>query len=132
MSLEIPAIDDDVFSREAVLNARTVDDGLRELAPVVWLNREGIAVLGRWEHVSDGLRDWESFSNTSRPWHDPNSVRPEILLTDDPPKHTRIRAIIGTALSPRPLKAMAEHFQAQHDYYAQHWPTRLGELIEWR
>ncbi|MEO6338525.1 MAG: cytochrome P450 [Caulobacteraceae bacterium] len=110
MSLEIPAIDDDVFSHDAVLNARAVDDGLRERAPVVWLNREGIAVLGRWEHVADGLRDWETFSNTSRPWHDPNSVRPEILLTDDPPKHTRVRAIIGSALSPRALKAMGEHF----------------------
>jgi cytochrome P450 len=105
-------IDDDVFSREAVLNARAVDDRLRELAPVVWLSRENIAVLGRWEHVSEGLRDWESFSNTSRPWHDPNSVRPEILLTDDPPKHTRVRSIIATALSPRTLRAMEEHFQA--------------------
>src|SRR5215469_11085103 len=106
----ITRIDDDVFSKESVLNARAVDDRLRELAPVVWLEREKIAVLGRWEHVSEGLRDWESFSNTSRPWHDPNSVRPEILLTDDPPKHTRIRAIIGSALSPRTLKSMEEHF----------------------
>jgi cytochrome P450 len=88
-----------------------VDDRLRELAPVVWLNRENIALLGRWEHVSEGLRDWESFSNTSRPWHDPNSVRPEILLTDDPPKHTRVRAILASALSPRHLKRMEEHFR---------------------
>src|SRR5437899_708346 len=101
MATPIPAIADDVFSREAVLDARAVDDRLREMAPVVWLDREDIAVLGRWEQVSEGLRDWESFSSTSRPWHDPNSVRPEILLTDDPPKHTRVRAIIGQALSPR-------------------------------
>ena len=110
MPAAIPAIDDDVFNRDAVLNARSVDDRLRELAPVVWLNRENIAVLGRWEHVSDGLREWENFSNTSRPWHDPNSVRPEILLTDDPPQHTRVRAILGTALSPRAMKTMEEHF----------------------
>ena len=110
MPAAIPAIDDDVFSRESVLDARAVDDRLREMSPVVWLNRENIAVLGRWENVSEGLRDWESFSNTSRPWHDPNSVRPEILLTDDPPKHTRVRAILGTALSPRAMKSMEEHF----------------------
>lgn len=110
MAQALPAIDDDVFSREAVLDARAVDDRLRELAPVVWLSRENIALLGRWEHVSEGLRDWESFSNTSRPWHDPNSVRPEILLTDDPPKHTRVRSILAAALSPRQLKAMEAHF----------------------
>ncbi len=126
----IPAIDDDVFSHEAVLNARAVDDRLRELSPVVWLNRENIAVLGRWEHVADGLRDWETFSNTSRPWHDPNSVRPEILLTDDPPKHTRIRAIIGTALSPRALKKMEEHFHVVAKAQVARLMERAGEPLD--
>ncbi len=130
MSGQIPAIDDDVFGHDAVLDARAVDDRLRELSPVVWLNREDIAILGRWEHVSDGLRDWESFSNTSRPWHDPNSVRPEILLTDDPPKHTRIRAIIGTALSPRAMKTMADYFHAVAAEQVATLMERSGEPID--
>ena len=124
------ATDDDLFSRESVLNARAVDDGVRELAPVVWLNRENIAMLARWEHVSEGLRDWESFSNTSRPWHDPNSIRPEILLTDDPPKHGRVRAIVATALSPRELKVMAEHFNQIADQQVDALMARSGELID--
>lgn len=130
MPAAIPAIDEDVFSREAVLNARAVDDRLRELAPVVWLNRENIAVLGRWENVSEGLRDWESFSNTSRPWHDPNSVRPEILLTDDPPKHTRVRAIIATALSPRTLKTFEEHFHRIANEQVDALMARSGQPID--
>ena len=130
MAADIPAIDDDVFSHEAVLNARAVDDGLRELSPVVWLNRENIAVLGRWEHVSEGLRDWEAFSSTSRPWHDPNSVRPEILLTDDPPKHTRIRAIIGTALSPRTMKSMEDHFHRIAAEHVDRLMERSGEVVD--
>ena len=130
MTSGIPAIDDDVFSAESVLNARAVDDGLRELAPVVWLNREDIAVLGRWEHVTEGLRDWETFSNTSRPWHDPNSVRPEILLTDDPPRHTFVRSVIGTALSPRALKTMAEHFNKVADVQVDALMARAGEVVD--
>ena len=130
MPTAIPAIDDDVFDHAAVLNARAVDDRLREMSPVVWLNRENIAVLGRWEHVSDGLRDWESFSNTSRPWHDPNSVRPEILLTDDPPKHTRVRAIIATALSPRALRAMEEHFRRVADEQVDALMARAGQTVD--
>jgi cytochrome P450 len=126
----IPEIEDDIFCREAVLNARAVDDGVRELAPVVWLKRENVAMLGRWEHVSEGLRDWESFSNTSRPWHDPKSVRPEILLTDDPPKHTRVRAIIGTALSPRALKRMEEHFHGIAAEQVEALMDRSGEVID--
>jgi cytochrome P450 len=130
MAKGLPSIDDDVFNRAAVLDARAVDDRLRELAPVVWLSRENIAMLGRWEHVSAGLRDWESFSNTSRPWHDPNSVRPEILLTDDPPQHTRVRTIVGSALSPRTLKAMEEHFRKTADEQVEALLARSGQEID--
>ena len=124
------AVDNDLFSRESVLNARAVDDQVRELAPVVWLNRENVAMLARYEHVADGLRDWESFSNTSRPWHDPNSVRPEILLTDDPPKHGRVRAIVATALSPRTLKMMADHFNKIAEDQVDALMARSGETLD--
>jgi cytochrome P450 len=130
MAMGLPSTDEDVFSRAAVLDARAVDDRLRELAPVVWLNRENIALLGRWEHVSEGLRDWESFSNTSRPWHDPSSIRPEILLTDDPPKHTRVRTIVGSALSPRTLKVMEEHFRKIAAEQVDALLARSGEAID--
>ena len=126
----IPAIDEDLFSKTSVLDARAVDDRVRELAPVVWLEREDIAMLGRWEHVSEGLRDWEAFSNTSRPWHDPNSVRPEILLTDDPPRHTQVRAVIGRAISPRTLKTMEDHFHKVAAEQVGRLLARSGEVID--
>jgi len=106
----IPVIDADIFSHESVRHARAVDDGIRELAPVVRLGREDIVVLGRFDHVSAGLADWRSFSSRSRPWHDASSVRPEILLTDDPPRHTEVRLVIANALSPKALNHMAEAF----------------------
>src|SRR5271168_4592482 len=111
MPQTIPEFDTDPFSRESVRNARAVDDRLRELAPVVKLPRENITLLARHEHVAAGLRDWKAFSSTSRPWHDPNSVRPEILLTDDPPRHTQVRAVIGRALSPKAMKEMESSFR---------------------
>src|SRR5258707_12021996 len=111
MTKVIPEFDTDPFSRESVRNARAIDDRLRELAPVVRLPRENITMLARHEHVAAGLKDWKTFSSTSRPWHDPNSVRPELLLTDDPPKHTRVRAAVANALSPRALSHMAEAFR---------------------
>src|SRR5215831_17035728 len=107
--------DEDLFSRESVRNARAVDDRVREMAPVVKLARENITMIARYEHVSKGLADWKTFSSTSRPWHDPSSVRPEILLTDDPPRHTAVRSVISTALSPRALNKMAEAFAVEAD-----------------
>jgi cytochrome P450 len=71
--------------------------------------------MGRFRDVSAALSDWRTFSSTSRPWHDPSSVRPEILLTDDPPRHTEVRLVIANALSPKALKGMAAAFAADAD-----------------
>jgi cytochrome P450 len=130
MASPIPSTDIDMFSAESVRNARKVDDGLREMAPVVWLEREKIAMLGRHEHVSKYLVDWKSFSSTSRPWHDPNSVRPEILLTDDPPRHTQVRAVIGRALSPRAMKEMEDRFRREAEVLVDDLLAHAGEEID--
>lgn len=119
MPESIPILDEDLFSRESVRHARAVDDRVRELAPVVRLAREDIVVMGRFDEVSSALSDWRAFSSTSRPWHDPSSVRPEILLTDDPPRHTEVRLVIANALSPRALKHMSDAFAAEADIVLQ-------------
>lgn len=112
MNPDLPATDLDIFNADSVRNAREVDDAIRELAPVVWLERENIAVTGRFEHVQNGLADWQTFSSRSRPWHDPDSIRPEILLTDDPPRHTQVRKVLGDILSPAALDGMTRNFAA--------------------
>ena len=111
-------------------NARAVDDALREMGPVVKLARENITMVARHEHVSEGLKDWQAFSSTSRPWHDPNSVRPEILLVDDPPRHTAVRPVIASALSPKALAKMATAFSADADALLQEVKKHSGETID--
>jgi 4-methoxybenzoate monooxygenase (O-demethylating) len=130
MAKAIPTTDIDMFNAHSVRNARAVDDGLREMAPVVWLEREAIAMVGRYESVSKGLVDWKAFSNTSRPWHDPKSVRPEILLTDDPPRHTQVRAVIGRALSPKAMKQMEEAFRREAEVLVDVLLDRAGKEID--
>jgi len=130
MALTTPICHDDIFSRDAVRNARAVDDSLRELAPVVKLARENITMVARHEHVSGGLRDWQTFSSKSRPWHDPNSVRPEILLVDDPPRHTHVRTVIASALSPKALTKMAAAFSADADALLREVKQHSGETID--
>jgi 4-methoxybenzoate monooxygenase (O-demethylating) len=130
MATEAFVIHEDLFSHDAVRNARAVDDRVRESAPVVKLARENITVLARYEHVSKGLADWKTFSSTSRPWHDPNSVRPEILLTDDPPRHTAVRSVIATALSPQALNKMADAFREDAQALVRSVKEKSGETID--
>lgn len=129
MSREIPEYPLDIFIPEAVINAREVDDALREFAPVVRL-ADGTHMLGRHEHVAAGLLDWKAFSSTSRPWHDPTSPRPEILLTDDPPRHTQVRKVIADALSPRALERVKDIFEARAKELLDRLRAREGEAVD--
>ena len=125
----IPEYPLDIFTPEAVRDARAVDDALREFAPVVRL-ADGTVMLGRHEHVSAGLLDWKAFSSTSRPWHDPTSPRPEILLTDDPPRHTQVRKVIADALSPRALERVKGIFEDRARELLARLREREGEAVD--
>ena len=129
MSRPIPDYPIDIFTPDAVRNAREVDDALREFAPVVRL-ADGTNMLGRHEHVSAGLLDWQAFSSASRPWHDPNSPRPEILLTDDPPRHTQVRKVIQDALSPRALEKTKAVFEQAAQEFVDELRAREGETVD--
>jgi len=129
MPKAIPEFDTDPFSRESVRNARSIDDRLREFAPVVKLPRENITMLGRTS-MWRGAQGLEEFLLHLAPWHDPNSVRPELLLTDDPPKHSRVRAVVANVLTPRALSHMAEAFRRDARSIIDGLRAREGEIID--
>lgn len=58
---------------------------------------------------------------------DPVALRPAILE-----EHAAMARAIAAGHTEKARRLMTAHFQVQHDYYRQHWPARLGELIEWR
>lgn len=129
MTKPIPDYPLDIFTPDAVRDARNVDDALRETAPVVRLH-DGVVMLARHEHVTAGLLDWKSFSNTSRPWHDPNSPRPEILLTEDPPSHTQVRKVVADALSPRALERVKVIFENVAQEFVAELRAKEGEVVD--
>lgn len=129
MTRPIPDYDLDIFTPDAVRNAREVDDAVREFAPAVRLH-DGTVMIARHEHVTKGLLDWKSFSSTSRPWHDPTSPRPEILLTDDPPRHTQVRKVIADALSPRALERVKGIFEQRATELLDRLQAVEGEAVD--
>jgi cytochrome P450 len=125
----IPEYELDIFTPDAVRNAREVDDALREFAPAVRLH-DGTVMIARHEHVTKGLLDWKSFSSAGRPWHDPTSPRPEILLTDDPPRHTQVRKVIADALSPRALERVKGIFEERATELLDSLQARGDEAVD--
>jgi cytochrome P450 len=129
MGQTIPEYDVDLFSHESVRNARAVDDALREFSPVGRL-ADGTVMITRHADVTSGLQDWQTFSSRSRPWHDPKSLRPEILLTDDPPRHTHVRQAMSRVLSPQVLGSLRPSFERDAAALVDDVLSRHGEPID--
>jgi cytochrome P450 len=129
LSKGIPDYPVDLFCRESVRNARAVDDAVREFAPVVRL-QDGTVLITRHADVLAGLQDWQTYSSRSRPWHDPKSLRPEILLTDDPPRHTHVRQAIGQALSTQLLGNLRPAFERDAAVLIKNLMLRQGDVID--
>jgi cytochrome P450 len=107
------ATDIDPYSWESIQDPHACDGAIRELAPVVYLTRYDVWATGRHEQVREMTHDWETYSSSSRPFHDPHSVRPEILLSDDPPRHGKVRSVVQRALSPMVMKRMRADFEVE-------------------
>jgi 4-methoxybenzoate monooxygenase (O-demethylating) len=129
MGRAIPQYGVDLFTHESVRNARAVDDAVREFAPVVRL-ADGTVMITRHAHVTAGLSDWQTFSSKSRPWHDPKSLRPEILLTDDPPRHTHVRHAMARVLSTQVLANLRPSFERDAAALLDGLESRQGEILD--
>ena len=130
MGQAIPDYPVDLFSHESVRNARAVDDALREFSPVVRLagrHRDDHAARGR-DRGAAGLADVSS--NKSRPWHDPKSLRPEILLTDDPPRHTHVRQAMPGSCPRRCWRSLRPSFERDAARCLTSLLARQGETID--
>jgi len=109
-TVSAPTSDYDPFTEEAILDAHTHDGALREIAPAVYLERYDVWAVARFADVQAMLKDWQTFTSTDRPFFDPKAIRPNILLTEDPPDHTRTRAVIMRSLSAPALRRMKDEF----------------------
>ena len=129
MGQAIPEYKVDLFSHESVRNARAVDDAVREFSPVVRL-ADGTVMITRHADVVAGLGDWQTYSSRSRPWHDPKSLRPEILLTDDPPRHTHVRKVMAKVLSTQVVSSLRPSFERDAAALIDALLSRQGEVID--
>jgi cytochrome P450 len=80
---------------------------LRDAAPIHFDERLDIWVASRYEDVATALRDWETFSSaqgvTLHQVLDPVFDGSNVMMTIDPPMHTRLRALVSRAFTPRAI-----------------------------
>jgi 4-methoxybenzoate monooxygenase (O-demethylating) len=113
----IPTSDLDPFSGDFLTDPLPHEAALRDLGPVVWLERYGAYALARFDEVSQAMKDWESFSSAHGVGvydvQQGDHERPALhLLEMDPPDHTALRQVHNTVLTPRFVRGLRDDFRA--------------------
>ena len=112
--LGCPSSDLDLWADEHLLDPYPVFTRLRELGPVVWLERHGVIALARFEPVQAALADWRRFSSARGVGLDDqlNSFMGENVIASDPPAHEGYRKPLVEQLSTEALAANVPDVQA--------------------
>lgn len=91
----------DPTSWEIQENPYPVYRSLRDEAPVYCNEQMGFWALSRFEDVWDATLDWQTFTSThGQTLEEVKSPLP-IMISMDPPQHTRVRALVAKAFTPR-------------------------------
>src|SRR3981081_1286260 len=85
----------DPYSDQALLNPWPLYRELREVAPVVWLEKYGMFALTRYDAVARTLRDWEAFPSSFGVMmnDDMNQILRGNTISSDGDAHYRLRRV---------------------------------------
>ncbi|HXH43455.1 MAG TPA: cytochrome P450 [Bradyrhizobium sp.] len=104
-----PIYDVDLYSEEVLLDPYPHYGALRELGAVVWLPRNELHAVARFDDVRAALRNPAVFSSAEGVAANEhvNTISRGTTLASDAPLHDRLRAIIAAPLLPRALEEIA-------------------------
>lgn len=94
----------------------------REEAPVFRDDDTGQWIISRYEDVKNALKNPALFSSSAFA-DSPESAITLPLLSDDPPRHTQLRALVNRAFTNSSLKKIAHDVEALSHTMAQNIPT---------
>jgi cytochrome P450 len=92
--------DIDLFSDDVLLNPYPYFKGLRDQAPVTYLEKLDAYWIGRYDLLRPALLDWETFSSEGGTGFNPyfNEAFKGGLIMLDPPQHTEFRKLYTNRL----------------------------------
>ena len=114
----VPSSALDPFALDVLRDPFPAQAQLRDLAPVVFLERYGVYAMARHAEVSAALHDWKAFSSARgvgiEDFAKVKAWRPKsILLEADPPLHDRTRRVLARVMSPAAMRGLRAPFKAK-------------------
>ncbi|MCH8893285.1 MAG: cytochrome P450 [Chloroflexi bacterium] len=112
----VPVWDVDPYDPAVLSDPLAYYAELRSKGPFAYISRYSVLACGRYEETKEVFSDWERFVSSrgvglqdfslEEPWRPPS-----LVLEVDPPYHTKTRAVIERALSPRSVAKLSESFR---------------------
>jgi cytochrome P450 len=99
----------DPFDRQVIENPYPFYEILREQHPCHYVANRDIYVLSRYEDVRSALSNTATFSLTQGVGYERRTA--PMLISSDPPEHTRLRRIVAGRFTPRSLAAWTERVE---------------------
>lgn len=114
-AMDCPVYDVDLYDDDVLRDPYPHYRALRELGPIVWLPRNALYALGRFEDVRAALRNPGLFSSAQGVAANDhvNEMSRGTTLASDAPLHDRLRAIIAAPLLPRALEEIGPEIRAE-------------------
>jgi cytochrome P450 len=105
----------DPYTDQALLNPWPLYRELREMGPVVWLEKHQMFALTRYDVVLKVLRDWEAFPSSFGVMmnDDMNQVLRGNTLCSDGNAHNQLRRVVIRPLTPAALKSLEDEVERE-------------------
>jgi cytochrome P450 len=105
----------DLYSDQALLNPWPLYHELREMGPIVWLEKYGMFALTRYDIVVKALRDWEAFPSSFGVMmnEDMNQLLRGNTLCSDGDAHNQLRRVVIRPVTPVALKSLKEEVERE-------------------
>src|SRR4030081_1496631 len=112
---KVPTSTLDPYTDQALLNPSPLYRELREIGPVVWLEKYGMFALTRYDVVVKALRDWEAFPSSFGVMmnDDMNQILRGNTLCSDGDAHHRLRRVVIRPITPVALKSLTEEVERE-------------------
>lgn len=114
----VPVSHFDPYAEEVLADPYPHYEELRELGPVVYLERYGVYAVARHDEVREVLSDPATYCSsagvglpnfhTEKPWRTPS-----IILEADPPNHARTRKVVSRILSTPAIARLRSTFEKE-------------------
>jgi hypothetical protein len=100
----VPVWDVDPYDPALLTDPLDYYTELRSMGPFAYLPGYSVLACGRYEETKEVFSDWERFVSSR------GVGLQDFILEVDPPDHTKARAVIERALSPRAVRVLGESF----------------------